>query len=109
MHVSRLGSLPELFDAIMETLHVESLLLAMPHGREKMANVWKLRSMAASFAMQEGGGSEDFLDRLNLMRRMQARESGGCLGTGRQKRADHDHPQVQRVGISRCFFTGSTV
>ena len=57
MHVSRLGSLPELFDAIMETLHVESLLLAMPHGREKMANVWKLRSMAASFAMQEGGGS----------------------------------------------------
>ena len=55
MHVSRLGSLPELFDAIMETLHVESLLLAMPHGREKMANVWKLRSMAASFAMQEGG------------------------------------------------------
>ena len=79
MHVSRLGSLPELFDAIMETLHVESLLLAMPHGREKMANVWKLRSMAASFAMQEGGGSEDFLDRLNLMRRMQARESGAAL------------------------------
>lgn len=44
-----------------------------------MANVWKLRSMAASFAMQEGGGSEDFLDRLNLMRRMQARESGAAL------------------------------
>ena len=35
--------------------------------------------MAASFAMQEGGGSEDFLDRLNLMRRMQARESGAAL------------------------------
>lgn len=35
---------------------------------------------------------------------MQARESGAALEPDAKKRADHDHPQVQRVGISRCFL-----
>jgi ATP-dependent helicase/nuclease subunit A len=80
LHIkAKMSSLPELFDAIMERLHMEPLLCAQPHGREKLANVRKLRSMAVTFAMNEGGSVDDFLQQLRLMRDLGARESAANL------------------------------
>jgi ATP-dependent helicase/nuclease subunit A len=80
LHIkAKMSSLPELFDDIMERLHMEPLLCAQPHGREKLANVRKLRSMAVTFAMNEGGSVDDFLQKLRIMRSLGARESAANL------------------------------
>ena len=77
--LARTASLPELFAAIVRELHMEPLLSAQLHGREKLANMRKLRSMAVSFAMDQGGSTDDFLCRLRLLRALGARESAANL------------------------------
>ena len=68
-------SLPELLDAIQEAFALEPTLLHQKGGREKLANYRKLRAMAVNEAMEKGSTARDFLNRLNLMRSLAARES----------------------------------
>lgn len=77
-HLQRLADalgLPELLDAIQEAFVLEPTLLRQKGGREKLANVRKLRAMAVNDAMEKGSTARDFLARLNLMRTLSARES----------------------------------
>lgn len=103
MHVSRLGSLPELL---------------MPSWRRSMWKVSFLLCLMDEKRWQTCGNCVPWLLPLPCRKGAAAKTFGQiepdaqdagsgkrrCLGTGRQKRADHDHPQVQRVGISRCFY-----
>lgn len=68
-------SLPELMDGFQEAFAVEPTLLAQRGGREKLANFRKLRALGVKAAMEEGFTARDFLDRLDLMRQLSARES----------------------------------
>ena len=68
------SSLPELFKEIYEVLQVNAILLAQEFGREKLANVDKLKILANDFAMQQGGTTNEFLDRIKMLRQVGARE-----------------------------------
>jgi ATP-dependent helicase/nuclease subunit A len=89
------SSLPELFDAIMDRLQVEPMLLSQENGKVRLANVRKLRSMAVSFAMEQGGSGQDFLDRLKLMRSMETRESAAVM------EANQDAVQIMTIHKSK--------
>lgn len=77
--VAKILSLPELFKEIYATLKVSPLLLAQEFGQEKLANVNKLKIMAGDFAMQQGGNSYEFLQRIKLLRQAGAREGAALV------------------------------
>ena len=67
-------SLPELFTALEQAFAIEPTLLSLRHGREKLANYRKLRSMAVTEAMTKGSTAADFLQKLQLLRDSSIRE-----------------------------------
>jgi len=72
-------SLTEAWDAFYAVFQVETRLLSQAQGAEKLANVDKLRKMAVDYALQEGGSLEDFLQRLSLLRQINAREQAATV------------------------------
>jgi ATP-dependent helicase/nuclease subunit A len=72
-------SLTEGWDTFYEVFQVETTLLGQAQGQEKLANVDKLRKMAVDYALQEGGSLTDFLDRLALLREINAREQAATV------------------------------
>ena len=68
-------SLPEFFDCLNQEFQAEPLLLSQRGGREKLANYRKLRTLGTEAAMNQGSSVQDFLQRLQLMRALGARES----------------------------------
>ena len=88
-------SLPELMDDFQEAFAVEPTLLAQRGGREKLANFRKLRALGVKGAMEEGDTARDFLDRLNLMRRLSARESAA------NQEADPEAVQIMTIHKSK--------
>jgi len=72
-------SLPELFKEIYDVLQVNAILLAQEFGREKLANVNKLKILANDFAMQQGGNTEEFLQRIKMLRQVGAREGAAIV------------------------------
>ena len=72
-------SLTEAWDAFYAVFQVETRLLSQAQGAEKLANVDKLRKMAVDYALQEGGSLADFLDRLKLLREINAREQAATV------------------------------
>ena len=77
--VSQILSLPELFKEIYATLQVSPLLIAQEFGQEKLANVNKLKIMASDFAMQQGGSTYEFLQRIKMLRQAGAREGAAVV------------------------------
>ena len=77
--VARTLSLPELFKEIYEVLQVKPLLLEQEFGQEKLANVNKLKIMASDFAMQQGGTTQEFLQRIKMLREAGAREGAAVV------------------------------
>ena len=71
--------LREIFQAIYTVLQVEPLLLGQEFGREKLANVQKLRKLAVDFALEQGGSPADFLQRFTTLRDMEAREGTAVI------------------------------
>ena len=88
-------SLPELMDRFQESFAVEPTLLAQRGGREKLANFRKLRALGVKAAMEEGSTARDFLDRLNLMRQLSARESAA------NQEADPDAVKIMTIHKSK--------
>jgi len=72
-------SLPELFKEIYEVLQVNAILIAQEFGREKLANVNKLKILANDFAMQQGGTTNEFLARIKMLRQVGAREGAAVV------------------------------
>ncbi len=88
-------SLPELFDAMEATLAIEPTLLMQNGGREKLANYRKLRSLAVGDAMNGHCSVADFLNKLQQMRSLAARESGS------QQELDPNAVQIMTIHKSK--------
>ena len=71
--------LEEIFTAIYAELQVEAVLLGQEFGREKLANVNKLRKLAVDFALQFSGSPRDFLQRFRTLRDVEAREGTAVI------------------------------
>lgn len=93
--IAQFQSLPELLDRFQESFAVEPTLLAQRGGREKLANFRKLRALGVQAAMEEGSTARDFLDRLNLMRQLSARESAA------NQEADPDAVKIMTIHKSK--------
>lgn len=75
-------SLTELWNAMYEVLQVEVTLLGQEQGKEKLANVDKLRSMAADLTMKSSGSLEDFVQQLTILREADARAEAANVTKG---------------------------
>lgn len=93
--IAQFQSLPELLDRFQESFAVEPTLLVQRGGREKLANFRKLRALGVQAAMEEGSTARDFLDRLNLMRQLSARESAA------NQEADPDAVKIMTIHKSK--------
>ncbi|MCH3915667.1 MAG: UvrD-helicase domain-containing protein [Acidaminococcaceae bacterium] len=71
--------LGEFFTAIYEILKVEPLLLGQDFGKEKLANVNKLRKLAVDFALEQGASPLDFIQRYENLRAVEAREGAAVI------------------------------
>lgn len=71
-------TLPELLRKIITTTHYDLVLMALPNGRQRARNLWKLVEMAAGCHTLSAG---DFARRLSLMREFDVKQSDAPLDT----------------------------
>ena len=95
MQCAEYEGLPELMEQIFSLLKVEPLLLGQEFGREKAANVQKLRTLAVNFAMEKAGTTADFLLRVQYLRDIEAREGAA------QVQGSKDAVQIMTIHKSK--------
>lgn len=79
LKLSKDSGLGEIFTAIYTVLNVEPVLLGQEFGKEKLANVNKLRKLAVDFALEHGASPLDFLQRFQKLRAVEAREGAAVI------------------------------
>ncbi len=73
------AGLAEIFQAIYAVLQVKPMLLGQAFGREKLANVNKLRKLAVDFALEQSASPADFIHRYANLRDLEAREEAAII------------------------------